>query len=184
MENLNLELLEKVSVTTNRTGYPEHVYECIVANSVTELNELQTKYGGNIVMLYKKYGQSLWVNNGIYNGLSLLDLHQNVSDTVISYIAGQDAEKVARYYVYNRETAYDYIVGNCEGLTAVEIAEIINANEALIEDITDNIRAEKGDTCNVWLNNPNYDSVDFVVTAECVEFSQDSTVYRLALQLD
>lgn len=173
-----------VEVTQGSNGYPSGLYNVIVADTMSELKELQAAHGGELITISKKNGWQLWQNNGTFFGDSLLGMPASDSDTVIRYRKGEDIGQIA----------FDFVIGDYKSATQAladiypdatidEAMEALKAWKERMEEITDAIT--EGEDCDIWLSNPNpSDGIDFTVDAESVSYHSDVTTTRIALKVE
>ena len=174
--------MNTATVTTGQNGYPQGMYNVVVADTMTELNDLQAQHGGELVMLKQRAGWSMWNNIGSHYG-NMLGMNASDSDTVLRYRAGSDIEQMA----------FELVVGGYDSAAAAmadiypdaiidEMMATLKTWKERIEEITEAVT--EGEYCDIWMGNPDPTYINFTVDAESVSYTTDVWTYRIALKTD
>jgi hypothetical protein len=175
-----MEKIETVTVTQGLNGYPENTYRVVIADTFTELEQLQAQLGGEIVMLKKRAGWKMWENMGNHYG-NLLNMKEDDSDKVICYRIGNDIEKIAiEAVIGDYSSASEALADICPHADIEQAMVVLKAWQERIDEIIDTVI--EGEPCDIWMANPNHTNIDYVVDGESVGYTTDVWTYRLALK--
>lgn len=171
---------DTVEVTQGTNGYPSRIYNVIVADTYSELMSAQATGAYELIMIRKRDGWALWESLGSHYG-NLLNMPADDSDTVIAYRQGDDINQIAFDHVVGSYTSTSYALSDAyPNATIDELISILNEWRERISEIVDSVT--EGKDCDIWMDNPNPTSVDFVVDAESETYRSDVWTYRLALK--
>lgn len=174
--------IETVRVTRNMIDYPKDTYEVVTTSTLTELKELRSQHGEELIMLRRREGWNVWENIGNLRS-SMLDMHEGYYDTVIRYRAGSDINRIAHDLVIGGyDSAYAAMVDKCPNDSLYEMFDKLKSWKERIEEITEAVT--EGVDCDIWMTAPDPTHIDFVVNAESVSYTTDVWTYRLALRTD
>jgi hypothetical protein len=154
--------------------------DLLIAVNVTELRLLQSEHGGEIVLAKRRDGHNFWDNLGYKT--SLLNMPANDSDTVIRYRKGDDIDELAYACVVGDYESYSEAIADIH--PDADLRKCIDVLEKWANRINEIIEeVEEGVDCDIWMNNPDGDKVNYVVNGESTSFLDDVYNYHLALQL-
>lgn len=175
--------MNTLTVTQGQNGYPQNMYKVITADTFTELKEIQSRHGGDLITLKQRAGWSMWENLG-YRNSNFLNMPACDSDTVIRYRSGDNIDRIA----------YEFVIGDYPSVLAALVdiipdASIGELQDKLkdwgesIEEIQNTII--EGVDIDIWLRRPNpSDGIDFEVNEDDISYTTDVWTYRIALKVD
>lgn len=163
--------MKEIEITTGTNGYPQGLHRGYIDfNDIREAEAFARKVGGEVVLLYKKFGWQLWQSNGYHPD----PIHLAEEDFGDDYAFECDLN----YYLANckdeiTDLAHELLGEGLEGIKALR-----NHIEE-IEDVASKLASLEEGEVVVTHNGRYYATFEY----ECMSFTHDGHLWTIGVEM-